>query len=102
MDNNDLIRRRDAITTLTIMADKMTSDGAIVMDRAADIMKDIPAVDAAEVRHSVWTMHRTWEHDGEPYCKECGYAPYDYRDCGKFCGNCGARMDGQRSEDGDA
>ena len=96
MNNNDLIRRGDAIELMN-----QAIDDSWEYDYADDRMYEIPDVDAVEVRHSVWTMHRTWEHDGEPYCKECGYAPYDYRDCGKFCGNCGARMDGRR-EDGDA
>lgn len=103
---NDLIRREDAITTLTILADKMTADGAIMMDRAADVLKDIPAVDAVEVRHGRWVV------DGYYLtCSECEelYVFDEYlpdldmdKDLNlRWCPSCGARMDGRR-EDGDA
>lgn len=42
-----------------------------------------------------WIRTRTWEHDGELYCSVCGSAPYDERDCGNFCPNCGADMRGE-------
>ena len=62
-------------------------------------ISNVPAVDAVEVDHSVWSTARTWEHDGEPYCKNCGYAPFNRRDCGKWCPNCGARMDGGEQDE---
>ena len=92
MENDKLVRLSD-VKALFHRGDEKTfpfSSPGLVTESDID---SIPAVDAVEVRHSVWTMRRTWEHDGEPYCKKCGYAPHDRRDCGKFCGNCGARMD---------
>ena len=91
MENDKLVRLSDVQNTIL-------SYGIGWGDaKVKGVLTSIPAVDAVEVRHSVWTMRRTWEHDGEPYCKKCGYAPYDRRDCGKFCGNCGARMDGEEA-----
>lgn len=47
-----------------------------------------------ERNNAQWIRTRTWYHDGELYCSACGYAPYDERDCGRICGNCGAIMIG--------
>ena len=48
--------------------------------------------DGIERTNAQWIRTRTWYHDGELYCSACGYAPYDERDCGRICGNCGAIM----------
>ena len=92
--DNDLIRRGDAITTLTIMADKMTADGAAVMDMAADILKNIPAVDAVQVLHGEWMLKPNIY--GVAYCSVCDFELHT--DDTNFCPNCGARMDGRRKE----
>lgn len=39
-----------------------------------------------------WITTRTWLHDGEPYCNQCGFAPFDERDVISFCPFCGAKM----------
>ena len=57
--------------------------------------------EVAPVRHGRWTDKRTWEHDGEWYCSECGNEVTICM-CGKdktweypYCPNCGAKMDGE-------
>ena len=47
-----------------------------------------------ERSNAQWIRTRTWYHDGELYCSACGYTPYDDRDRGTICGNCGAIMTG--------
>lgn len=67
-----------------------------------------PTADVVEVRHGEWELHGNDDDLGSTYwCSHCryqvdeelfypnGYAeekPY------KFCPNCGAKMDGERSE----
>ena len=35
-------------------------------------------VDVDELAY--WKTERTWEHDGELYCSQCGFAPYNEKD----------------------
>ena len=57
------------------------------------LVEDAPTIDAAPVVHGHWTTHRTIEHDGEWYCSACGFEPMVF-DNTPYCGNCGAKMDG--------
>ena len=55
------------------------------------------AADVAEVRHGTWTLHS----DGSGTCSECGFTQknvWDYDNQQRFCGVCGAKMDGERKE----
>ena len=56
-----------------------------------DLYKAIYELPSAENKGK-WIRTRTWEHDGELYCSNCGFAPYDERDCDNFCPYCGAKM----------
>lgn len=53
-----------------------------------------PTADAEEVRHGRWIKHK--ENCLEYRCSVC-----EYEFCRKsnFCSNCGAKMDGKRSEE---
>lgn len=57
------------------------------------LVKDIPAIDAALVKHGRWTTKRTQKHDGEWYCTVCDYVPIIMSDDMKYCPGCGAQMD---------
>lgn len=59
-----------------------------------------PTVDAVPVVHGRWTTKRTQEHDGEWYCSACGYEPIVMTDDMIYCPGCGAKMDEERSENG--
>ena len=55
-------------------------------------IRNAPTIDAEPVRHGKWT------HDGGYFknrwiCSECGYKWFSTKESGKFCANCGARMD---------
>ena len=62
-----------------------------------------PSADVAEVRHGYWDKRysKNIDHLGEflkfdgYFCSICGAMGY-----GKYCSECGAKMDGERSEDG--
>lgn len=61
---------------------------------------DQNAADVVEVRRGVWEEQLDKTH----YCSECGHdATYTYEGievCGVACPYCGAKMDGERSENG--
>ena len=53
-------------------------------------VEQMPTAEAVEVVHGRWEY---W--DGSlPRCPVCGYEYTDYLECKNYCGNCGAKMDG--------
>ena len=61
-------------------------------DAISAIMTFQPTIDAVPIKHGKWT------HDGGYFknrwiCSECGYKWFSTKEIGKFCANCGARMD---------
>ena len=66
-----------------------------VADMIEDCIDNAPTVDAVEVVHGRWK---------EPYflylvCSECGTGYVKYFDM-NYCPNCGAKMDGERKDNG--
>ena len=59
-------------------------------------IENAPSADVVEVRHGEWIDDNTWSADMLHYrCSICG----NYEGCKtNFCSNCGAKMDGERSE----
>ena len=110
---DDLIRRSDAVFLLENQFDylQMVSKEENPAARfiqggvnwSLNTIKDIPAVDAVEVRHARWTHEHLASTSGGSYavirCSECGWAYPIFET--RYCPTCGARMDGRR-EDGDA
>ena len=59
------------------------------------IVKCVPAADVAPVVHGEWRVIDRTEYGLEAECSECGYKMIFGRcQIGKFCPNCGAKMDG--------
>ena len=58
-------------------------------------LESMPTVSPDEVRGvGNWITTRTWEHDGDPYCSNCGFEqPYMRFEKFKFCPSCGAKME---------
>lgn len=78
------------VISMSVCLSKDERDG---MERMYNtLMNDIekaPTVDANPVKHGRW--HYTW--GGEyPYCSCCGRSDSN---AGKYCGNCGAKMDAE-------
>lgn len=61
------------------------------------VLNKMPTIE--ERKTGKWIETRTWEHDGEIYCEQCGSdAPTegDYRQVKtNYCPNCGADMRGE-------
>lgn len=57
------------------------------------IVYDAPTIDAEPVRHGRWELHA----DGSGTCMECRSRQknvWDYDNWQRYCGCCGAKMDG--------
>lgn len=61
----------------------------------ADI-DDVPTADVVEVKHGEWTKSSPYNRFMN--CSVCGFGQ-DHTTF-KYCPNCGAKMDGERSENG--
>ena len=53
-----------------------------------------PTADVAEVKRGEWIPQ--WEGSRLLKCSVCGYEYCDLIECRNYCGNCGAKMDGER------
>ena len=54
-----------------------------------------PAADVVEVKHGEWK-----KRGNEKKCSRCEFIYYSNNDEWSFCPNCGAKMDGERKEQG--
>lgn len=72
-------------------------DGEMVAGQFIDIIREAPTIDAVEVVHGRWVYEKTYQ--GMKYvCSECGEIPECFEP--NYCPNCGAKMDGERKNDG--
>ena len=65
----------------------------VAIDRISKISTDV-----VEVRHGEWLPQ--YEGSSLVKCSVCGYEFCDRIESGNYCPNCGAKMDGERSENG--
>lgn len=100
---NDLIDRQKAIEAIKKCVQDMRKyplpDG-LKKTVAENILKDVPSVDTVPVRHGQWFT------DDEiidcSICRREKWSRVPYEDLVKrfrYCPNCGARMDGGKSDD---
>ena len=85
----------------------MGQDGYFLQEVVLQILEKFPTAnptaDVVEVRHGHWIEHTAkpdWlEDDVEVFynCSECGTSHWSITP--PFCPNCGAKMDGERSEE---
>ena len=67
-------------------------------DEGCVAVEDAPAADVVEVVHGEWVPRKIMSrHPGAKnyYCSICETITAE---TGKYCGNCGAKMDGERKE----
>lgn len=69
------------------------AEGFLEADR---VIRKIPAADVIEVRHGEWK--KLYDKAPRYVCTACNHL-YNNREY-KFCPNCGAKMDGERRENG--
>lgn len=82
----------------------MGMDGYFLLGVVEDLLKSFPTADVVEVRHGEWYTDNCATLSGglnwySHSCSDCNYTyktvvPIGY----DFCPNCGAKMDGERSE----
>ena len=117
--DDSLVRRRDV--EAAILADSVgrycPPEPVDPYSWALSFVRDVPAVDAVEVRHAKWVASSTehtfsdgtkarwniWKCSRCPYVRTAGweYTREGQKPKARYCENCGARMYGRR-EDGDA
>ena len=70
-----------------------------------DEVDEMPTIDAVSVKHGEWVgvMTEEWCTFDECKCSVCGVVEYFNKGWKKFnyCPNCGAKMDGERKDDGE-
>ena len=91
---SDLISRQEAISALSILADKMTEEGAVVMEQAIAMLRDLYPAEP-ERKIGEWIE---WQApngiDCGIKCSICGYKANTYPGYGSaYCPTCGARME---------
>ena len=96
----DYIKREDAIKLINKCVSH-TSPKAKVMDFrhgeinglnwACDIIEEMPSADVAPVMHGRWVVIDA-EEPRRYGCSECKRLSWNMEN---YCGNCGARMDGE-------
>ena len=60
----------------------------------ADMISNIPTVDAVEVVHGRWVDNGACGYKWAFSCSKCGYIDgYPFNDRHNYCPNCGAKMD---------
>ena len=65
------------------------------------VLMQAPSADVVEVRHGRWVSNGLGGYKYAFYCSECGWVDgYPFSDRHKYCPGCGAKMDGERSENG--
>lgn len=66
----------------------------VAHDCTISCVEAVPTADVEEVRHGEWLEQ--YEGSRLSKCSVCGYEYCDLIECGNYCGNCGAKMDGER------
>ena len=69
----------------------------IDVDDFEEVIKELPTADVVVVKHGEWILH----NDGSGTCKVCGRHQKNIWDmCAwqKYCGHCGAKMNGGKEE----
>lgn len=86
---SDYIKREDAIQAFDPLQRQDWYTPWIV-----ETLKDIPSADVAPVRHGRWVVIDA-EEPRRYGCSECKRLSWNMEN---YCGNCGARMDGEEDE----
>lgn len=110
-EHGELIVRGDLLENLKLLrrtrAATATPEAMSMMLRG--LIRDAPAVDAVPVVHGRWikmTGMMPPEYHGHYECSECGWHMKGLRNSWTreeemtYCPNCGAKMDGERRDEG--
>lgn len=93
------INKEDAVRILRVdCVNKYPLSYLLGIGAAAKAIEDAPTADVEEVRHGEWVVCGTFDYFLK--CSLCESEKYPMSQvCNhKYCPNCGAKMDGERSE----
>lgn len=91
---DEFISREVAISIFDAKAEMAMGTPKECFHAAVKMIEKLPAADVKPVVHGKWTLNR----DGSGKCNECGITQknvWDDDTCQRYCGICGARMDGE-------
>lgn len=92
MIEKEYIDLEETVTTLKRNSQKYFSSFHKGYVQAIEDLADIPAAKVAPVRHGHWIINSDGYY---PQCSECMSEPRG-REMTKYCGECGAKMDGDK------
>ena len=81
------------------LINELQSHGAIC-DFGVFLMGEQPAADVQEVKHGQWEEERLVSGEIKYTCSKCGQVFQGESLDFNYCPNCGAKMDGKESDDG--
>ena len=92
----DLISRQAAIDAVYKCSDIFAGDMPVMVVKADayEALAQLPSADVAQVRHGRWVVIDA-EEPRRYGCSECKRLSWHMEN---YCGNCGARMDGDEDE----
>lgn len=67
------------------------------VDAAHEFVKDLPAIDATPVVHARWIPIKLYGRDHAIKCSACNNCDNPSKVPGRYCWQCGARMDGEEN-----
>lgn len=88
---SDYIKREDVYDQLDRWARDLNNPQVYQRDDARCVIDGIPSADVAPVRHGRWVVIDA-EEPRRYGCSECKRLSWNMEN---YCGNCGARMDGE-------
>ena len=92
MIEKEYIDLEETVTTLKRNSQKYFSSFHKGYVQAIEDLADIPAAKVSPVRHGHWIINSDGYY---PQCSECMSEPRG-REMTKYCGECGAKMDGDK------
>ena len=93
--NNDAISRSAVIDRIAEFLGPKGLDEWEVMVAIRDIIENAPALDVAPVVHARWIPIKLYGGDHAIKCSACNNCDNPSKVPGRYCWQCGARMDGE-------
>lgn len=100
MANSDLISRKEAIETISLVLKACNPEldpiHIRVLSSAIHLLEDEPVVDAAPIIHAQWVPES--DRTNHWHCGNCGFVEGIVSRFYNYCPNCGAKIDLEEQE----